>query len=146
MPTASVPGLTVGVKLGKYRQRSQMCRIYTVDGRVETTELSVSRSCIRIPDIAGFMLSPPNQFRDKQNISWQLLYESSCIPIDLREDIDIKDLTKIIDQIYADNTEEAKRKQFKEAMKSKWLDKIMWIVLMVCITVGIIGLTAYLRS
>ncbi len=129
------------IYFGKKNQRSQMCRIYTDDGRVVKVELDVLRSCLDEPELRkGFLISPANLFYN-DGVLWQVLYEKSCLPLALRETLNVKNLEKLIDQIFDDNLQEAKSRQFKQALKDKLMDRITWIVAIPCsvILVGIVG-------
>ncbi len=135
------------IYLGKTKTRSQMCRVYTIDGRVPKMQLSVSRGCI-LDELngKGFLISPANQFRDKNGVTWQILFENSMLPLALREDLNVTNLTTLVDQIYVDNHEEAQRQQFRNALKSKIMDKILWIVAMPCTVALIWGTIALLKK
>ena len=126
------------IYLGKRKPRSQMCRVYTIDGRVLKLELPVSRGCI-LDELngKGFLISPANQFAKEDRLAWQIIFENSVLPIALREELNIKNLTKLIDQIYIDNHEEAQRQELRDAKKNKIWDKILWVVGMPC-TVALI--------
>jgi len=126
-----------------------MCRIYTDDGRVVKQELDVLRSCLNNEELGkGFLMSSTNQVRevsDSSHTSWQILYEKSSLPVALRQDLNIKDLTKLIGQIYRDCREEAERQQYREALKNKFMDRILWVVAMPCTVALVWGVLTLLK-
>ena len=129
----------------KRKQRSQMCRLYTDDGRVVDVELDVSKSCIIDSDFGkGYLISAVNQFY-RNSVGWQILYEKSSLPIALREDLNTPNLKKLITQIAMSCLEEAQRKQYKEALKNKLMDKILWVVAMPCTVFLIWGVMAFMK-
>jgi len=123
-----------------------MCFIYTEAGQRKRVEIDVLRSCMVHQDLGkGFLISFENQFRDKDGVSWQILYEKSCLPIALRKELNLGDLTKLIGQIFRDYREEAERQQFSNVMKSKMLDKLLWLVAMPCSVALIWGAMTILK-
>jgi len=142
--------VTIGtpkVSWGKTKKRSQMFLVITHDGRLVERQFQVSRSCALTDNKdAGFLLSPGNQFRDKQNVTWQLVDENSYVPPALREDVNIKDFDGLLEKIFADNHEERERQNYRDAAKNILADRLLWIMAMPCITILIIALIVWKNS
>lgn len=139
MPTLGFGKAAVSVKFGKRKQRSQMCEMFTDDGRLLTVEHDVLRGCID-DSIKGmaFIIDGDNQFLDEQGDWVQLLGERSIIPICPVKGSNITDLEKLKDQIYHESHEEAKVEQYKKAEQSEFMNKILWMITIPCVTFLII--------
>lgn len=104
MPGISVLGRNVDLKraIGKTKARSQMCRIGTDDGRIVEVEIPVLKGCAA-HDLwcSAWVLDAENQMQDETSGMWfQLLGERSTIPICLITETKIKNLTKLINDIF----------------------------------------------
>jgi len=135
MPTIGLQSASVSIKFGKRKQRSQMNEMFTDDGRLITVEWDVLRGCIddSIKGM-GFIIDGENQFMDEQGNWVQLLGERSIIPICLLKTSHTIDLEKIKDQIFHESHEESKVEQYKKAARSAFMDKILWMITIPCIT------------
>jgi len=126
---------SVSIKFGKRKQRSQVCEMFTDDGRLPTVEWDVLRGCI---DDAvkgmGFLIDGGNQFLDEQGSWVQLLGERSIIPICLIKSADETDLKGLKDQIFHESHEEAKVEQYRRAIQSEFMNKILWMITIPCVT------------
>lgn len=145
MPTIGFQGAAVSLKFGKRKLRSQMCEMFTDDGRLITVEHDVLRGCIDDAIKAmAFIIDGDNQFMDEQGDWVQLLGERSIIPICPVKDSHITDLEKLKDQIFHESHEEAKVEQYKKAAQSAFMDKILWMITIPCVTFLIIFGVQYL--
>ena len=133
MPTATIP--LPKVTFGKRKKRSQMCEVFTDDGRIIAAELDVLRGCVDDPDRnAAFLIDPVNQIMGEDGQWYQIIGEHCTMPIQLITKGQEKDLNKLIPQIFRETHETAKLQQYEKAMKNSWLEKILWIIAIPCIT------------
>jgi len=133
MPQVAIP--LPKVTFGKRKKRSQMCEIFTDDGRIVDEELNVLRGCVDDPDRnAAFLIDSDNQFVCEDGQWYQILGERSTIPICMIKPTNIKDLGELINQIFRETHETAKLQQYENAMKNAWMEKILWIIAIPCIT------------
>ena len=131
MPQVTIPT----INWGKRKQRSQMCEIFTDDGRIVNVELDVLKSCVDDPDKGiGFLLDSDDQFIEEDKQWHQILYEKSSLPICMISGLDIKEgeLGKTLDQIFHESQEEAKLRQYERAAKNTIMDKLVWIISIIC--------------
>lgn len=130
-----IQNLAVTLRLGKRKQRSQMCEVFTDDGRLMLVEYDVLRGCIVNPITAmGFVISGENQFMDESGNWVQLLGERSTIPICLIKSDGNTDLKKLKDQIFHESHEEAKVKQYQKAAQNEFMNKILWMITIPSVT------------
>ncbi len=117
------------IRLGKRKTRSQMAEIFTDDGRIITTEISVLRGCMN-DDKTGsaFLLDSDNQYTAEDGQWTQVLGERSTIPISMVKATEYKRLQKIINKIYEESYEGEILNAQRQAKKGGQLDKIMWLV------------------
>lgn len=133
MPQATIP--LPKVSFGKRKKRSQMCEIFTDDGRIIGVELDVLRGCVDDPDRnAAFLLDSDNQFVCEDGHWYQIIGEHSTMPIRMINKGQEQDLNKLIPQIFRETHETSKLQQYENAMKNAWMEKILWIVAIPCIT------------
>ncbi len=140
MPTIGLKPASINIRLGKKRDRSQMCKIYTDDGRRVTHEGDVEMGCILDHDRRkAFLQDPDNQFRSLKDGQWyQILGERSSIPICLIKPTNVDDLKKSFSKIYRACKENAKFQQYIDAKKQGPLDKLIWLA-----AIGISGMVLY---
>ena len=82
MPT-SIP--IPHIKFGKRKERSQMCEIFTDDGRWVDKEYPAYSSCVADENTRlAFLLDSANQYRAEDGNDHQLLTEKTSIPLRLR--------------------------------------------------------------
>ena len=121
MLTLSIPTL----KWGKRKARSQICEVFTDDGRITQVELPVQKSCADDVDLGlGFLLDADDQFWDDETKTYdQLIYEKSVLPICLigTQVQKAETLYKVLDQIYDESQEMAKEHQYDIAKKDVWI-------------------------
>ena len=132
MPQINLPRVRL---IGKRKARSQMCEIFTDDGRIVDQELDVIKSCVDDPNLGmGFLLDADDQFQGADKQWYQILYEKSMIPVSMIGGIvaQQKDLPKLLDQIYDESQEAAKEHQYNLAMKNTWAERITLIVAILC--------------
>jgi len=89
--------------IGKVKTRSQLCRVYTEDGRIIITEPGVLKACINEDSkISAWVIDADNQVQDEDTGQWyQLLDERSMMPVPSVTGIDkIKDQEKLLRQIF----------------------------------------------
>lgn len=92
--------------IGKVKARSQLCRIYTDDGRIVVVEPSVLKGCISDDaKMSGWVIDQDNLIQDEDTGLWvQLLDESSMLPIPaVTGKVQTKDLGARVDQIFKDS-------------------------------------------
>jgi len=131
MPTIGVKPASINIRLGKRKDRSQMCKIYTDDGRRITHEADVEMGCIVDHGRRkAFLQDVDNQFRSRKDGQWyQILGERSTLPICLLKE-NTADLKNNMGKIYRACKENAKFQQYIDAKKNELLDKFIWIVAM----------------
>ncbi len=141
MPQIALPTTSIKISLGKRKQRSQMCEMFTDDGRIVTIEEPVLRGCMDDPDKGmGFLIDEANQFTAEDGTWTQILGERSTLPLCLITKSKITDtpnsandpLRKLIDQIFHESQEAEKLNQYVQAARNIALDKITQIVAIVC--------------
>lgn len=131
MPTPSSIPLPA-IRWGKRKLRSQMCEIFTDDGRIVAVEEDVLRGCVDDPATGqAFLLDAENQYTAEDGHWYQILGERSTIPLCMIKETNIKDLQKLINQIFHESQEDAKLRQYEKATSNTMADKLLWIVAMV---------------
>jgi len=131
------------VKLGKRKQRSQMCELFTEDGRIIDIEMDVLRSCVDDPNSKqAFLIDAVNQYVNMDDKAWtQVLWEPSAYPLRMinpQEEAD--DFEKLSDQIYEETWSNTKQDQYDKAKKDEQGNRVTWIVSIVCTAAVIISL------
>ena len=125
MPTINLPV----IKWGKRKERSQMARVYTEDGRVRTIEFEVLQTCIDDSERGiAFMLDAENQFEGEDGISYQILWERTCYPVSMRVTGKDPDLEKLMKNIYAETYDRESELQLNKVNKANKMTPILWIV------------------
>jgi len=133
MPATSIP--IPQLKFGKRKERSQVNEVFTDDGRIVTVELDVQNGCqVDEPRQKAFFISPENQYTSEMGVWTQIIDENSSIPFDAIEPIEIEDLQDLENKIYHESAENAKTNQYIRAANDTKMDKLMWIVVIVCCT------------
>ncbi len=92
--------------IGKVKTRSQLCRIYTSDGRIVFAEPSVLKACISDDaKMSGWVIDQDNLIQDEETGLWcQLLDEQSMLPVPaVTGKTQVKDLGALVDQIFKDS-------------------------------------------
>ncbi len=115
---------------GKAKSRSQLCLVNTEDGRILEVEWDVLRACVVDEGTeAAFVLDSSNQIRSKDDGKWyQLLGERSTLPICLIKPTPIKNLTKLIDDIFVEVKEITKRQLYRKAKENKLWNRFTYMV------------------
>jgi hypothetical protein len=69
--------------IGKVKARSQLCRVYTEDGRIVIIEASVLKACIADDQkVSAWVIDADNQVQDEEHGQWyQLIDERSMMPV-----------------------------------------------------------------
>ena len=141
--TLSIPTL----KWGKRKERSQICEIFTEDGRIRDMELDVLHGCVQnkmLESGDAHLLSQDNQFMDEEDGIWkQQIGELSVVPICLIKPKAIADVNERVEKIYADRREAIMTMKNKEALKSPVMDRLMWIITIVCSSAIVIAAIQY---
>jgi len=129
MPTITLPS----IRWGKRKQRSQMCLVFTDDGRLITIELEVLRGCVNDDATRqAFLIDAANQYMGDDRHWYQVLGERSTIPICMLKPTEVKNLEDLINQIFHESQESAKLLQYERAGQNSIMDKILWIVAIPC--------------
>lgn len=137
MPQVTIPT----IKWGKRKQRSQMCELFTEDGRIVNIELDVLLSGM-IDETSGqaFIIDAINQFVNSEDRNWtQLVWERSCLPPSMISDSQVVDLRKLVNQIFVETKKMKKMEQFGKAGKDLMAIRITWIVAIVCTAAVVIA-------
>ena len=133
MPVIQAPGFNIGFNLGKHKQRSQMCEIFTDDGQIKQIELEVMKSCVddSVHGV-GYLLDADDQFMGKDKQWYQILYEKSALPVCMIAESSLKEtqLSNVLDQIADESMDVAKENQYNLAKKNEWADRIVLIAAM----------------
>jgi hypothetical protein len=120
--------------MGKRKQRSQMCEVFTEDGRILQIEFDVLRGCIEDQATGqAFLIDSANQYTDERGYWVQVLGERSTIPVCMISPTKVNDLKGLINNIYYESYQDAKMQQYIKAAKAPWLERITWIVAIPCI-------------
>lgn len=141
-----------GVRLtGKRKGRSQICEVLTDDGRWLDKELPALYGCVD-DEGAGlaFILDAANQYLAEDGYWHQLISEKSQVPICLRETSqyqngveDEKQLAELASNIFVVSAERAQAEEFSKADMDDKMDKMLWIVCIVCGTLALFGAMAF---
>ncbi len=132
-----IQNASINISFGKRKKKSQMNEIFTDDGRIPTIELEVSKGSMPDPERgAAFLLDEANQLVAEDGNWTQILGERSCLPLAIitrpkAEDIKGSKndpLHQLINQIFHETHEDAKLRQYMEAMKNAVLDKLVQLV------------------
>jgi hypothetical protein len=127
MKTANIP--LPRVSFGKRKQRSQMCEVFTDDGRIILVEHEVLRGCVAdYQKGMGFILDSDNQMVNEDGYWSQVLGERCTIPMCMIKPSNIKDLRALVNQISHETRAAAKMAEYEKANKNKFMEKIIWIV------------------
>jgi len=89
--------------IGKVKTRSQLCRVYTEDGRIVITEPGVLKALINEDSkISAWVIDADNQVQDEDTLQWyQLLDERAMMPVPCVTGEDkIKDQEKLLRSIF----------------------------------------------
>jgi hypothetical protein len=126
---------SIKVNLGKRKERSQMCEVYTPDGRIIDREIPVDRGCMDDPAWGmGFIIDAGNQHMNEQGLWVQSLYEESVLPIcsiqkrkeqDGKEDVD--EVTELLDSINRETKALEKLKQYSKNASNEKMIKLLWL-------------------
>lgn len=131
------------IKWGKRKERSQMCEIFTEDGRIVDMELDVLHGCVQnkmLESGDAHLLSEENQFLDEEDGIWkQQIGELSVEPICMINPNAMGDVKKRVEGIYADRRKSLMMMENKKALRSPIMDKLLWIITIVCGTAIIIA-------
>ena len=97
-------GLSIDLRraLGKTKTRSQMCLVGSEDGRIVNMEVAVLKGCAADDaKCSAWLLDSSNLMRDEATGYWyQVLGERSTIPVCLITESKVKDLGKLINDIF----------------------------------------------
>lgn len=123
----------------KKKERSQVCEMFTDDGRIIDIEPDVLRGCADDPETGmAFLIDPDNQMTNETGDWVQILSERSTLPVMMVKPKVIDDLKNIINSIFHECHENAKIIQYSARAKDAIMDKIQWIVVFSCSTVLLI--------
>ena len=142
------------IKLGKRKARSQMCEVFTDDGRWLDKEYPALYSYVEDEE-AGmtYILDPENQFKAEDNTMHQLLTEKSAIPLCLRQanayqDKDgvakTNDLVTLGNDLFRLTSKQKMAEQFRAIQVNDAWNKFIWIVSIVCGSMVVIAGMRYL--
>lgn len=118
---------------GKHKPRSQMCDMFTEDGKIVDIEMDVARACLD-DDIRNnaFLADSTNQYRGESGAWVQPLWERTAFPIACRTPRSDEDFTDLLDNLFAEAYEIKEAEQFKKAREDQG-GKALWTV---CIVMG----------
>ncbi len=142
------------IKLGKHKQRSQMCEVLTDDGRWVDIEIPAKFSCVDDEHSKmAFLLDPENQYWAEDNNWHQLLTEKSQLPLALRKQSvyqdgqnDEKEISKLGNDLFRLTWYQKKMEQFEKIKQSEVWNKLVLIVTIMCVTILIIVAIRYLKG
>ena len=79
-----------------------MCLIFTDDGRIVEREVPVLKGCAADDNlVSAWLIDANNQIQDEKSKNWyQVIGERSTIPVCLVTESKVKDLTKLINNIF----------------------------------------------
>jgi len=149
-----MPSLNIGFRSplsGKRKERSQICEVLTDDGRWIDKEFPALYSCVD-DEVTGtaFHLDGENLFLDKDGTWHQLLTEKSEIPICLRKqsmyqngDNDEKELADLGDDIFKIFFDQRIAEALSKADDDSVVNKMIWIVGILCGTALVFGAIHY---
>lgn len=134
------------IYLGKRKERSQMCEIHTIDGKIVELELDVVRSCAAKPETnTAYLLDAENQYLNENGDWTQILWENSLYPVCSVIKREEEDTKRLLLQIYREAKAQAKAEQYKKIDQNKMSAFIM-IVSIFCATMIVIAGIAWLRG
>ena len=141
------------VKWGKRKDRSQMCEVFTVDGRWKDVELPALINCVDDGQ-RGFLLDPANQYYCEEDKTWhQPITEISQVPLSFRVTNDLSDgksdksdLKKVSDGIFKITSEQAQAEQYRIANTNSAWNKLMWLFTIVFGSIVIVAGMMFLRG
>lgn len=136
------------IKLGKLKARSQMWEMFTDDGRVIDIELPVLTGCCDDPAHGkAFLLDAENQYTNEQGYWVQIGADRSLMPLCMIQDTKILGngnkpgksdddalLTDLVDQIYHEAKEAKHEALWATISKNTFMDKLIWLIAIPCIT------------
>lgn len=133
MSPITLPSLKVN--LGKRKERSQICEVFTLDGRIIDREIPVVRGCMDDPAWGmGFIVDAGNQHMNEQGFWAQSIYEDSVLPIcsiQKRKEQDGNDdsgeVTKLIENINRETKALEKLKQYSKNASNEKMNKLLWL-------------------
>ena len=122
--------------IGKTKTRSQMCEVYTEDGRLIDIEIPVLKGCAADDEkCSAWLLDPSNQVQDEATGMWyQVIGERSTIPMEVIKnlpDLDTQEYKKLIDKIFHESWVLDLIVIGREAARNKILG---WVALMIGMT------------
>ena len=147
MPIA-IPGVpSFQIKLGKRKERSQMCELLTDDGRWIDIELPALYSCMADESLhSTYLIDADNQFLAEDNNWHQLLTEKSQVPLCLRKESiyqdgvdDITELNNLANDLFRLTSKKKQSEQFIQMNKDATWNKILWLVTIICSTMIVIA-------
>lgn len=125
------------IKLGKRKERSQMCEVLTDDGRWIDVEMPVAESCV-VDDKAkmAFLLSDFNQFQDaKDETTRQILTEKSRRPVCLREPDklndgvnDEQDRRDLSDDLFKTSSKRVRAETYEKINEADRMERAIFLV------------------
>jgi len=137
--TLKLPVRSITIGVGKHKKRSQMCEMFTDDGRIFPVEFEVLRGCMDDTALGmGFLCDSENQFTNEAGDWVQLLGERSMVPLCPIRPTDSTDLQELRNKIWHETHEDAKVKQYELAANKDRLNKITTLIAIPCITILLI--------
>lgn len=111
------------IKLGKIKERSQMCQRYTTDGRIKDVELPVLLQTCADDGVRAYLLDSDNQYYDEKTGTWvQLINEIDYVPLQTRIKPEKDDIYNDIgNTLFKITSEQAQAEQYRLAkQKNNW--------------------------
>jgi len=123
-----------------------MCDLLTDDGRLVELEILAEYSCMVDDTLRlGWLIDSDNQYLAPDGTWRQILTEKSMIPVSTRKesahlgDGESDSLELLDNDVFKLAAEDAVADQFRKADQNSLLDKLQWIVSVVCGTFLILG-------
>jgi len=132
--------------IGKTKTRSQMCEVFSEDGRIIDMEVPVLKGCAADDEkCSAWLLDPSNQVQDESTGIWyQAIGERSTIPMEVindSPDLNAKEYQTLIDKIFHESWVLDLIVIGRESARNKILG---WVALMlgstVCLGALVLGL------
>lgn len=134
MPSIPIPI----IKFGKTKEKSQLCEVFTIDGRQRQIDFPAKTTFIDDGERA-FLINENNQYFDKQVGVWvQPIFAAHVIPLQFREKDPLADninddqqYKNLVDNLFKITAEEKQSKQYAEANANEAWGKFIWIITIV---------------
>lgn len=146
--TIGIPRIT----FGKRKARSVMVDLYTDDGRLVEIEIAAEYACMIDDDLRlAWMIDSENQYLHPDGTWRQVLSEKSMIPMCMRKvnvftdgEHDEEDVEQLCKDVFKLAADDVVNDQFRKAARNAALEKLQWIVSIICGTMLCLGVMMWL--